>query len=69
MREASGEVSRNIPVCCNFYVQCHLDIKQILILPQVTSHLTLCGPQLILQLCHAFLSRKLKMKVGQNYRF
>lgn len=45
----------SLPVSCNLNVQRHLDIQQILVLPQVTSHLTLSGPQLILQLGHAVL--------------
>lgn len=62
-----GVLKKSLPVSCNFNIQCHLDIEQILVLPQVTGHLTLSGPQLILQLRHVVLKKKInKNKARKN---
>lgn len=45
------------PVSCYLYVQSHLDIEQVLILPQVLSHLALQVPQLGIQVTNGVLLR------------
>lgn len=51
------EESPEIPVCCNFNVQGHLNIQQVLILPKVTRHLVLCTSKLIFKMPNRFLLR------------
>lgn len=48
-------VLSDLPICRYLNIKSHLDIQQILVLPQVTSHLTFSAPQLILQLRYAIL--------------
>lgn len=45
------------PVSCNLDIESHLDIEKILVLPEMTCHLTLGGPQVVLKLCHAVLQK------------
>lgn len=49
------KTSPTIPIGCNFDVQGHFHIEQVLIFLQVPSHLTLCGSQLVLQFVDCIL--------------
>lgn len=46
-----------IPVCSNLNVQGHLDIEEVLVLAQVTSHLPLGALELIIQLVNCLLGK------------
>ena len=49
------ELKAGAPVSCYLYVKSHLDIEQVLILPQVLSHLALQAPQLGIQVADGVL--------------
>lgn len=46
-----------LPVCSNLNVQGHLDIEQVLVLTQVTSHFPFGALEFIIQLVNCFLKK------------
>lgn len=52
------QVRAALPVGSYLNIKCHLDIKQVLVLPQVPSHLVLGVSQVVLQLHDGVLQRQ-----------
>lgn len=52
-----SSVHQYIPVCSNLNVQGHLDIEEVLVLTQVTSHLPFGALELIIQLVNCLLRK------------
>lgn len=59
-------VVSTVPVRSDFYIQSHLDVEEVLIFAQMTSHFPLCAPKLIFQLLDGVLKQTQRVSLDSS---